>query len=89
MASKHDLKHSGLIPLLIVVGMLSAVVNIYAGDLALSPFSSARWQCIGIVTSLFILVSFLLDLFASFAELKNFTDHESGNIKISALWKNG
>ena len=32
-------------------------------------------------------MSFLLDLFASFAELKNFTDHESGNIKIFALWK--
>lgn len=87
LLSWNDLKSAGLIPMLIVVGTLSAVVNIYVGDLALSPFSWARWQCIGIVASLFILVSFLLDLFASFAELKNFTDHESGNIKISELWK--
>ena len=82
-----DLKGAGLIPMLIVVGTLSALVNIYVGDLALSPFSLERWQCIGIVVLLFILVSFLLDIFASLTEVKNFTDKESGNIKISALWK--
>ena len=82
-----DLKHAGLIPMLIVVVMLSAVVNIYVGDLALSPVSLERWKCIGIVVFIFILVSLLLDIFASLTEIKNFTDRESGNIKISALWK--
>jgi len=83
----YDLKHAGLFPLIIVVSTLSVIVNIYVGDLALSPFSLARWQCIGIVVFLFILVSLLLDIFASLTEIKNFTDRESGNIKISELWK--
>jgi len=82
-----DLKHTGLIPMLIVVVTLSAVVNIYVGDLALSPISWARWKCIGIVACLFLLVSFLLDIIASLTEVKNFTDRESGNIQIPALWK--
>jgi len=82
-----DLKHTGLIPMLIIVVTLSAVVNIYVGDLALSPVSWARWKCIGIVACLFMLVSFLLDIIASLNEVKNFTDRESGNIQISALWK--
>jgi hypothetical protein len=85
--SWRDLKSAGLIPMLIVVVTFSAVVNIYVGDLALSPFSLERWQCIGVVVILFILVSFLLDLFVSLTEVKNFKDLESGNIKISALWK--
>jgi len=70
-----------------VVATLSAIVNIYVGDLALSPFRLERWKCIGIVVCLFLLMSFLVDLFASLAEIKNFTDRKSGNIKISALWK--
>lgn len=85
--SWHDLKRAGLIPMLIVVVTLSAVVNIYVGDLALSPFSLVRLQCIGIVVSFFLLWSLLLDLFVSLTEIKNFTDRESGNINISALWK--
>jgi len=85
--SWHDLKGAGLIPMLIVVVTLSAVVRIYVGDLALNLFSLARWQCIGIVVSFFFLWSFLLDLFVSLTEIKNFTDRESGNINISALWK--
>jgi hypothetical protein len=32
-------------------------------------------------------VSFLLDIFASLTELKNFKDHESGKINIVGLWK--
>jgi len=32
-------------------------------------------------------MSFLLDLFDSLTEIKYFTDRESGNIKISELWK--
>lgn len=83
-----DLKRAGLIPMLMVVVTLSTAVNLYVGDLALDPFSWARWQGIGIVVCLFLLESFLLDIFASLTELKNFTDHESGHIKISALWKN-
>jgi len=82
-----NLKSVGLIPLFIIVMSLSALVNIYVGDLALSPFSWARWQCIGLVVFLFILVSLLLDIFASMTEIKNFTDQESGKIKISALWR--
>ena len=85
--SWYDLKRAGLIPMLIVVVTLSVAVNFYVGNLSLDLFNLARWQGIGIVVCLFLLVSFLLDLFASFAELKNFKDHESGHIKISALWK--
>lgn len=70
-----------------MVATLSVIVNIYIGDLALSPLSLERWEYIGIVVLLFILVSLLLDIFASLTEVKNFTDRESGNIKISALWK--
>jgi len=71
----------------LVVVVLSAVVKVYVGDLSLDIFNLARWQGIGIVVCLFLLVSFLLDLFASFAELKNFKDHESGKINIVGLWK--
>ena len=87
MAELGDLKHAGLVPLIIMVSTLSVIVNIYVGDLALSPFSLARWQCICIVVFLFILVSLLLDIFASLTDIKKFTDRVSGNIKISALWK--
>ena len=85
--SWYDLKRAGLIPMLIVVVTLSVAVNFYVGNLSLDLFNLARWQGIGIVVCLFLLVSFLLDLFASFAELKNFKDHESGKINIVGLWK--
>ena len=65
--------------MLIVVVTLSVAVNFYVGNLSLDLFNLARWQGIGIVVCLFLLVSFLLDLFASLAELKNFKDHESGH----------
>ena len=70
-----------------MVATLLAVVNIYVGDLAFSPFSLERWQCIGIVALLFILVSLLLDTFASLTEIKKFTDGLSGNIKICIMEK--
>ncbi len=73
--------------MLVVVVTLSIAVNIYVGDLALDPLSWPRWQCIGIIVFLFLLVSLLLDLFISLKELKNFKDNETGNIRVFALWK--
>jgi hypothetical protein len=82
-----DLKRAGLIPMLIVVVTLSFAVKFYVGHLALGTFSLARWQGIGIVVCVFLLVTFFLDILASLTELKNFKDHESGKINIVALWK--
>ncbi len=73
--------------MLVVVVTLSIAVNIYVGDLALDPLNWPRWQCIGIIVFLFLLVSLLLDLFISLKELKNFKDNETGNIRVFALWK--
>ncbi len=85
--SWDDLKRAGLIPMLIVVVVLSAAVKIYVGDLSLSPFNLIRWLGISIIVCLFLLISFLLDIFASFSEIKKFKDNESGHINILALWK--
>ena len=82
-----DMKRAGFIPILTVVVTLTAAVNIYVGDLSLDLFCPSRWLGIGIVVSLFLLMSFLLDLFVSLAKLKEFKDRESGNINISSLWK--
>jgi membrane-associated phospholipid phosphatase len=82
-----DMERAGLIPILTVVVTLSAAVNIYVGDLAVDLFCAARWLGIGIVVCLFLVMSFLLDLFVSASKLKKFKDRESGSINISALWK--
>ena len=73
--------------MLIVVVALSAAVNFYVGDLALDLLSWGRWKGIGIIICLFVIGLFILDLFASFAELRHYRDHESGQINVSALWK--
>lgn len=81
------LKQIGLIQMIIVVAALWITVNIYIRDLALDLLSLSRWQSISIVASLFILVSFLLDLLVSLTEAKKFTDNNSGKINIPLLWK--
>jgi len=85
--SMDDLKASGFMPMLIVVVMLSVVVNFYVGDLALSPFNLYRWRGITTIICIFLLISFFLDIFASFSEIKNFKESESGAINIRGLWK--
>jgi hypothetical protein len=85
--SSDDLTRTVLIPLLIVVVVSSVAVNIFVGHLAIDLFNPLRWCGIGGVVLLFVLVSFLLDIFDSFHELKNFKDPESGHINITELWK--
>jgi hypothetical protein len=86
--SWEELKRAGLIPMLLVVIALSVIVKIYVGDLSLDIFNLARWMGIGSMVISFLLFSFLLDIFSSFSERKNFKDPESGQINILALWKN-
>ena len=83
-----DLKLAGLIPLLILVVILSTIVKIYLGELALDILSMARWSRIFGMACIFLLMSFLLDCIASIIVAKNFMDHGSGKIKVRALWKN-
>ena len=82
-----ELKRAGLFPLLIVVVVFSAATNYYVGDYSLDLLSWMRWLGIGVIVLLFILALFILDLFASFIELRNYKDEETGNIDVSALWK--
>lgn len=83
-----DLERAGLIPMLVVVIVLSAVFKVYVGDLSIDTFNVARWLNIGRMILFFLFLSFLLDFFAQFFELKNFRNPESGHINIFALWKN-
>ena len=85
--SWEDLNRAGLFPMLIVVLILSGSANYYVGDLAPDLFNRTRWLGIGIIACLFILGLFILDLFASFAELRNYRDKETGNINVGELWK--
>jgi membrane-associated phospholipid phosphatase len=82
-----DLKRAGIFPMLILVAALSVSVRIYVGDLALDPLSWERWKGIGVIICLFIMGLFILDLIASFAELGNYRDQQSGQVNISALWR--
>jgi membrane-associated phospholipid phosphatase len=82
-----DLLSAGLIPVFVVVLILTIIVNVYVGDLALNFFNRARWLGMGFVVGLFLIVTVLIDIAASLSKLKSFTDRESGNVNISALWK--
>lgn len=73
--------------MIVVVAALWTTVNIYIGDLALDLFSLPRWRSISLVSSIFFLLSFLLDLFISLTEVKKFTDSSSNNVNILLLWK--
>jgi hypothetical protein len=81
------LKRTGLFPLLIAVVVCSVAANIIVGDLAIDLLNPLRWCGIGGVVLLFVLVSFLLDIFNSFYEIKNFKNPESGHINVAGLWR--
>lgn len=82
-----DLVRAGLFPLFLVVLLLSVAVNFYVGDLAMGVMSWQRWKGIGVIVCLFIMGLFTLDLFASFLELRNYRDPDTGQIYIRALWR--
>jgi hypothetical protein len=86
--SWEELKCAGLIPMLLVVIVLSAVVKVYVGDLCIDTFNLARWLGIRKIVYFFLVILFLTDFFAQFSNLKYFRDPESGDIDIVALWKN-
>ncbi|MGV6827435.1 MAG: phosphatase PAP2 family protein [bacterium] len=83
----ESLNRARLFPIFVIVITLSASTNYYAGDLALSGFSPARWLGIAIIVGLFMLGLFLLDILVSFTELRNYRDPATGNIDIVRLWK--
>ena len=83
----NSLKAAGILPLLIVVLSLTFSTNIYVGEQAVSPLNPYRWGGIGFVLLNFIIVSFFMDIFASFTELKNFTNPETKNVTMYSLWK--
>ena len=86
--SWEELKRAGLIPMLLVVIVLSAVIKIYVGDLCIDIFNLARWSGIRKIVYVFLVILFLTDFSAQFFNLKYFRDPESGDIDIIALWKN-
>ncbi len=83
----EDLKRTGVLLMLVIVAVLSIVTHAFCGDLALHPLSLARWTAIATATVLFLLISTLVDLFCTFTKIKHFTDPETGNVNLPALWK--
>jgi len=86
--SWEELKRAGFGPMLIIVIVLSVIAKVYVGDLSLDTLNSARWRGIKSLIISFLLLSFILDIFFHFFELKNFRDPVTGQINIVALWKN-